>query len=286
MITVTAPAKLNLFLHVTGKRSDGYHLLDSIFVFTAFGDELTFIDHETLHIEVVYNYKNHFIAEQDNLIRKAALLLQEKYTIRQGAYIKLLKNIPIGGGLGGGSSDAASALIGLNKLWKLNLSLPQLHAIAIALGADVAACLYQRPLLVSGIGEIVTPVSVPLNDLTFLLVNPNQFLSTQAVFKAVILENPITTNTNHTELPTDALSFIHFLSTKRNDLEKAAVQSMPEIGEILNSLREQPGCCLARMSGSGSTCFGLFFNHAEALSARDALKSEWPTAWAALTTML
>ena len=236
---IQAPAKLNLSLEVTGKRPDGYHLLESDVIFLSLYDELEFEPAEDLFL-------NSNIA--DNIILKAARSLHPT----KGAKIKLRKNIPMGGGLGGGSADAAATLIVLNKLWELNLPEKKLYEIALSLGADVPVCLFSHlqktnTAHFSGVGEIVTHAS-PRPYWYFLLVNPNKNLPTINVFREYELGN--TAPTGH-----------------KNDLEYAAIKLVPDIAHILEFLKSTKGNLFARMTGTGSTCFAVYENIDDATNA-------------------
>lgn len=279
---IIAPAKLNLFLHVTGRRTDGYHLLESLFVFTDFGDVISIEPAETLSLTIDGPFAATITAEpiEKNLIYRAALLLKNKYAVTQGAHIVLTKQIPIGAGLGGGSSDAAGVLKGLNQLWHLNLSGETLCDIGLSLGADVPACIVGKPAMVSGIGEIIEPIDLPATPLSVLLINPNYPLSTQSVFQAYKKSNvPFTVPSKQRAELTDSESLFNHLTKNKNDLEPAAISLFPEIQVLIETLQQQAGCELARMSGSGSTCFGLFQDITCAKKAEQAMKTLFSSYW-------
>lgn len=279
---ISAPAKLNLFLHITGRRDDHYHLLDSLFVFTQFGDEIQINTSKELSLTIdgpFYSLlKNESI--ENNLVYRAALLLKNKYAIAQGAKIILTKNIPINAGLGGGSSDAAAVLKGLNQLWDLNLSMEALCEIGLSLGADIPACINAQPAIISGIGEIIDPFLLPF-PIPVLLVNPNLSLSTPAVFTAYKNSaQPFSSVCANQKISASNWpSLLNLLSQCRNDLEPAAIQLQPTIQSILNLLKQQSQCALARMSGSGSTCFALFSDSISAQLAAKKLKEKYPAYW-------
>lgn len=256
-----APAKLNLTLHVTGQRPDGYHLLDSLVVFLAIGDVVT-VTPGPLSLDLTGPFAPGLTAEPDNLCLRAARLAG------QDARITLEKNLPVASGLGGGSADAAAVLraLGVN---------PQ---DAASLGADVPVCLAGRPTRMQGVGEILTPLPA-LPALHVLLVNPGRGLSTPMVFKALDRrDNPAMPD----PLPAfpDAESLIRFLQGCRNDLEAPAIRLLPDIAACLGAIRDQ-GAVLTRMSGSGATCFGLFADAAAADAARDRIRAANPGWWVA-----
>jgi 4-diphosphocytidyl-2-C-methyl-D-erythritol kinase len=282
MLRISAPAKLNLFLHITGRRDDHYHLLESLFVFTKLGDEIQIEPANTLSLNIVGPYSTQLKNEpvENNLAFRAGLLLKSKYAIQNGAAITLTKNIPIGAGLGGGSSDAAAVLNGLNQLWHLNLSHETLSDMALSLGADVPACLLAKPTFVSGIGETMDDFSLPFS-IPVLLVNPNIRLSTPSVFQAYQnADLPFSPSIKSRSISAHNWStFLSMLKNNRNDLEQSAIELEPSIAVILNCLNQQPQCALARMSGSGSTCFALFSDPASAKAAMLTLQSRYPNFW-------
>lgn len=257
-------AKLNLFLEVTGKRANGYHELVSQVIFLDLADEIEVQKNSEIKIRGT-KIKN-------NIILKTVKLLQQKYKINHGAEFNLTKNIPIGGGLGGGSANAATTLFALNKLWQLNLSTTELYSTALELGADVPVCLYsllenQNTAFFSGIGEVVK-YSPPIKSYYYLLVNPNKPLFTKEVFAKF----------NYTEKKHNTSQDFF---ERNNYLEISAIKIIPEIAEILESLKAQKNCLLARMTGSGATCFGVFTNKADAQTAAASMQKTW---WARVCT--
>jgi 4-diphosphocytidyl-2-C-methyl-D-erythritol kinase len=280
-VRLFAPAKVNLALHVTGRRPDGYHLLDSVVVFADVGDWLEIAPSDALSLTVTGPRAAGVPADRRNLIWQAAELLAPD-PAGQGAAITLDKHLPHAGGIGGGSADAAAALRGLSALW--NRPLPPAEAV-LSLGADVPVCLHGRPARMSGIGETLGALP-PLPPLWMVLVNPGVEVPTGAVFKA--LQTP-----DNPALPAmplggwpDAAAFTRWLRGARNDLEPPARALVPPIGKVLDALSGTPGCLLARMSGSGGTCYGLFATHEAASVAAESLRAEpdWWVAHAAVLT--
>lgn len=278
---IIAPAKVNLYLHITGRRSDGYHLLDSLFVFTEFGDAMTITPSPALSLSIDGPFSPIFKNEvmENNLIFRAALLLKNKYAVNTGAHIHLTKNIPVAAGLGGGSSDAATVLKGLNDLWGLQLCHEKLAAIGLSLGADIPACLYQKTAFISGIGEQIKPVQLPFQSMMMLLVNPNRPLSTQAVFKQYHLCNAPFSSAINTDLLKTPLD----CATYHNDLEAPAMVLLPVIDELIHFLKEQDRCIFARMSGSGPTCFALFPDLFSAERALSRFQNRYPSHWVTIS---
>ena len=270
-----APAKINLALHVGGRREDGLHRLASLVAFTEFGDGVGVGDAAGISLDVRGPFRADVPLDGSNLVLRAARLMAG----RRGAAISLEKRIPVAAGLGGGSSDAAEVLRQLSRSW--NVPLPPGVSL-MELGADVPACLAGCPALVKGAGEVVSPVDcVP--ELQLLLVNPGLPISTKLVFRAFN-----GSGTPVLEPPDDgcgASEFIVWLAAQRNDLEAVAIGLEPEVGRMLGRIRRLPGCLLSRMSGSGATCFGIFDGMANAAEAARTLKSECPSWWVAATSI-
>ena len=250
---VAAPAKLNLYLHVTGRRPDGYHLLDSLFVFADLGDRVAAAPADDLSLTVTGPFAAGLAAEGDNLVLRAARALAAAAGIEPRAALTLEKNLPVAAGLGGGSADAAAALRALSALWGLDLPLDE---IALKLGADVPACLHGRPCLVSGIGERLQPAPALGGPLHVVLVNPGLPLETRSVFAA--RSGDFSAADPLDRACANAFDLALALKPRRNDLEPAARFLVPEIDDVLAALSDRNGCLLTRLSGSGPTCFGLF----------------------------
>ncbi len=247
-----APAKVNLYLHVTGRRADGYHLLDSLAVFPAMGDRLSYAPAEALSLRLSGPFAAGLDGEADNLVLRAARRLAARAGQVPTGTLLLEKNLPVASGIGGGSADAAASLRLLRAAWGLKTELDE---IALALGADVPVCLARRTARMGGIGEILGPAP-RLPPFGILLANPGFPVSTASVFRArrAAFSAPAA-------LPAawpDAGAMAATLATLRNDLEGAATGLAPGIAEVLTWARHLPGCLLARMSGSGATCFALF----------------------------
>jgi len=265
-----APAKVNLALHVTGRRPDGYHLLDSLVVFPALGDRLEAEPGPGLSLAIGGPFGRDLDAGSSNLVLRAALA----FGTGQGAALRLTKSLPVASGIGGGSADAAAALRLLARLW--GVALPPADAV-LALGADVPVCLAGRACRMQGIGEALTPLELP--PFWIVLANPGVPVATGGVFAGLASR----ANPGMGAMPAfpDAGRLFDWLAGQRNDLEAPAVALAPPVGTALAALRAQPGCRLARMSGSGATCFGLFAAEAPALAAADALRAAEPAWWVA-----
>lgn len=289
----TAHAKINLFLHVTGRRNDGYHLLDSLAVFAGAGDELTLssADENAQHNLTIQGPFSALLSkdeDSDNLVLKAARALQTEAQ-RNGisldalpaADIILEKHLPVASGIGGGSADAACALRLLCQFWHIDLQ--HAHTVAPTLGADVPVCLAQQATRMEGIGEILTP-SPALPSMGMLLVNPGVSVSTPSIFKRLAITNGITKRPP-LSLPRDGWNtleeLVTFLRTTGNDLQAHAIAQEPVISTVIDLLHTLPGVHFSRMSGSGATCFALFKSASEAqkasqiLAAHPASKSWW-----------
>lgn len=275
-IRVGAPAKLNLYLHVTGRRADGYHELDSLVTFTALADTLEIVPADALSHTVSGPFAE-ALGTGDNLVTRAAATLAERLGRRARVRIVSLKRIPVAAGLGGGSADAAAVLRGLARLWGLDAAhVSDLQDVALGLGADVPVCLDSRAAYMAGIGEALS-APPPLPACGVLLVNPGVPVSTGAIFAA--RQGPFSVAQRFQESPTDAAALARLLRARRNDLEPPARAQVPEISQVLERLGAARGCLLARMSGSGGTCFGLFADEAAATHAARAIARENPDWW-------
>ena len=268
-----ARAKINLALHVTGQRADGYHLLDSLVCFTNFGDELTFEPDDRLTLTVSGPAAGFLSADRDNLVVRAAEMLRNHVNLPGlGAAIGLHKKIPVASGLGGGSSNAATTLGALCRLWNLDLNKQDLGQLAVSLGADVPVCLTGKSSRIGGIGEQLQPVDI---DKFFLvLVNPRIGLHTPQIFASTLKkDNPAMDYRGEGE------PWHTYLKRQRNDLQQAAIAAAPSIAECLAALDRLPQCRLARMSGSGATCFGIFDTRQLAKRAAASLQDSHPQWW-------
>lgn len=262
-------AKVNLTLHVTGQRADGYHLLDSLVVRAGIGDRLGVAPSDQLELIIDGPFAGAAPKDDRNLVVRAARLLDDGHG--RGARLHLTKSLPAEAGLGGGSADAAATLHALSAHWGLPIPVD-----VTRLGADVPVCLFDTPQRMSGIGEILDPAG-PLPACWIVLVNPNRPAPTPAIFSR--LEHRANAPMPK-QLPTlkSAAAFAAWLSTLRNDLEAAAIQVVPEISACLGALND---ALLARMSGSGSTCFGLYETPALAARAAERIKAAQPLWWVA-----
>lgn len=274
MLTEAAPAKVNLFLHVTGYRADGLHDLDSLVVFAGACDTLTAEPADALHLDVSGPQAAALRSDsRTNLVIRAARLLVQRTGLHAGARLALRKHLPVASGIGGGSADAAATLRLLSRLW--GVPLPP-AAWAAEVGADVPVCLASRPARMRGAGETLGPAPT-LPHYGLVLVNPGVALGTAEVFRArtgVFSAAAV--------LPggwNDAASMARDLAREKNDLELAARSLCPAIDAVLATLRAVPGCMLARMSGSGASCFGLFADPAAARRAADELRRPGWWAW-------
>jgi 4-diphosphocytidyl-2-C-methyl-D-erythritol kinase len=278
-VTAFAPSKVNLYLHVTGRRDDGYHLLDSLVAFADIGDRLTAEPATSLSLTVDGPEAADLAAVgDDNLVLRAGRLLADRAGITAGAALHLDKHLPVAAGIGGGSSDAAAALLALKRLWRISLEDEALCALGARLGADIPACLFGRAVWVGGIGERLEPTG-PLPEAGILLVNPRRALPTAAVFAA--RRGPFGHVGQFAPMPCKASALARALMPCRNDLTEAAIGLVPEIAAVLERLGWLPGSLLARMSGSGATCFALFADRTGAEEARAVVAAAEPRWWCA-----
>jgi 4-diphosphocytidyl-2-C-methyl-D-erythritol kinase len=276
VITQSAPAKINLFLHVGERRADGFHPLQSLAVFTDMGDVLEIEPADTLALAVDGPFAKGLDGEGDNLVLRAARALGS-----DGAKLVLTKNLPVASGIGGGSSDAAAALRGLRALWNDSRDDAALQAVAAALGSDIPVCLAATAAFMEGRGEILRGVEA-MPRVPMLLVNPGVAVPTRDVFATLQ-----TRSGAEMALPRghfrDTADLLRFLETTRNDLETPARALEPVIGDVLTALAALPGALLSRMSGSGATCFGIFADDDCCRRAADLLARAHPGWWIAPT---
>ena len=280
-IKIIAPAKVNLFLHVVGKTDNGYHNLQSLIAFGDDGDTITI----TPSAEFRFSFDStteHLPTDENNLVICAAKLLASALGKDLNCHIHLTKNIPIGAGLGGGSSDAAATIKGLLEFWKTEIDSETLNTLLLSLGADVPSCYQAIACYFEGVGEIITPLN-NFPTINALLVYPNAHSSTQDVFKQYQrnFSTPIT-------LPTDFhddKALIDFLKTQENDLSPAAIKNIPDIQKVLNALADTDDCQIARMTGSGSACFALFKTAKQARDAKHIIQKQFPDYWVKNTSL-
>lgn len=294
-----APAKINLALHVTGRRPDGYHDIDTLVMFADVGDILTAEPCETLTLDVSGRFSRHVPQGPDNLVLAAATALRNATGIKPETRLRLTKNLPPGAGIGGGSADAAAALILLNQTWKTGLNLADLMTIGRRLGADIPMCLHaqasgqsseQKPgqshskaLKASGTGDVIEPwphaPSVPI-----VIAWPARTVTTGAVFSSLPSANNPPIPDLHSSAITTLSELISFLADTRNGLTEAACAIEPSIGEVLEAFRSRAECRISRMTGSGSACFGIFPTRIDAEAAARDIATDWPEWWVRAAT--
>lgn len=269
-----APAKVNLYLHITGRRADGYHLLDSLAVFPAIGDQVTAEPADTLELALHGPFAAGLRGEADNLVLRAARALAAAGGVPARAALRLAKHLPIASGIGGGSADAAAALRVLSSLWRLTDV--DLAAIGLTLGADIPVCVASRPARMQGIGEILSAAPrLPAGGI--VLANPGIGVATPAVFRA--RQGDFSPPAALPDAWTGMCSMAADLARLGNDLQAPAITLCPVIGEVLARLAAAPGSLLARMSGSGATCFALFPTPQAAESAAAGMRANGWWVW-------
>lgn len=281
-----APAKINLALHITRRREDGYHELESLIVFAEVGDNLEAEPADVDSLTISGPFAEGLESGSSNLVLKAVSAFRSRWPhlIPAGIKLHLIKNLPVASGIGGGSADAAAVLRMLVEMAAEKPPLAELMEIATKLGADVPCCFVSRPLVASGIGEILAPVS-SFPPLYIVLANPGVGVATADVFRRLestqnaplpILPQALTTSA---ELGT-------WLAETRNDLEPSAVAQVPAIGALVEDMAGLPGAIMARMSGSGATCFALFSSAEQAHSAAQKLQALYPEYWVAAAPLI
>ncbi|HEX3442533.1 MAG TPA: 4-(cytidine 5'-diphospho)-2-C-methyl-D-erythritol kinase [Pseudolabrys sp.] len=276
-----APAKINLSLRIVGRRADGYHELESLVAFADKSDALTLTPCPAPALEVSGRYAAASGPLEDNLVLKAVRVLGEQVPGLKAGHFHLDKNLPPGGGIGGGSSDAAAALRLLARLNGIAIDDPRLASAARAVGADVPVCLDPRPRIMRGVGELLSaPIDLPA--MPAVLVNPGVPVATREVFSKLAPQNG---KTSLGDVPKGYDAVIAYLDKQGNDLTLPAIACAPIIEDVLTALRAWPGVRLARMSGSGSTCFALFRDADEAATAARCLQAERADWWVQATTI-
>lgn len=278
---VNAPAKVNLYLHITGRRDDGYHTLDSLVAFGGIHDRIEAEAADDISLTVEGPFANQVPLGDDNIIIETARRLQTLLGVKGGARLTLTKRLPVAGGIGGGSADAAATIRLLIAFWDAHAPEDKLGALALDLGADVPVCLGGKAAYMGGIGEVLRETPV-LPKAWMLLANPGEMLSTEAVFRRFAERHdgawsaaaPLTTT------PTTPGELAAALLGRKNDLGEAAISLVPAIGDVLDALEGLPGCLMARMSGSGATCFGLFADPDSVTQATLKLVKDRPAWWA------
>lgn len=279
-LSLLARPKVNLFLHVTGRRPDGYHTLESLVVFAETGDRVHAEPSAMLSLSLNGPFAMALDGGGDNLVLRAALALQDWAQAQgqdaPGAALHLEKRLPLGSGIGGGSADAAATLLLLRQLWNLEIGDNALAALALSLGADVPVCLESRARMMRGIGEDLSDAP-DLPGGWLVLVNPERMVSTPTAFARLDKVRPA--QVRMPEEFSGLAELADWLAKEtRNDLEPGARELVPEIGDVLTALA-QTAPLLARMSGSGATCFGLFAERDAALVAARTLREHHPTWW-------
>lgn len=276
MLTEIAPAKINLTLRVLGRRADGYHELESLVAFADLADRLTLEPGKPLSLDVTGRFAAASGSVADNLVLKAVAALRQRMPAAKAGRFLLEKNIPVAAGVGGGSADAAAALRLLARANGLSLDDPRLMEAASAVGADVPVCLESKARIMRGIGEQLSPPA-DLPPLFAVLVNPGVAVATRDVFaRLVIRQNG---GPALTAPPRGFDETIAFLKRHGNDLAEPAIACAPVIAEVLTVLAATAGCPLARMSGSGATCFALYASAGEAASAAKTLQASHDAWW-------
>ncbi len=281
MLTEQAPAKINLTLRVLGRRADGYHELESLVAFADLADTLTLRPGDSLALDVAGPFAAASGSVAGNLVLKAVAALSQRVGGVMAGHFLLEKNIPVAAGIGGGSADAAAALRLLARANGIALDDARLMDAARAVGADVPVCLASKPCIMRGVGEQLSP---PLDwpRLAAVLVNPGVALATRDVFAKFAVPQggaPIA------DVPRTQQAMPAFLAQHGNDLTQAAVACAPVIDDVLAQLRDVPGSLLARMSGSGATCFALFASRDEAATAASMLQARHADWWVTRTVL-
>ena len=284
--TEAAPAKINLALHVTGRRPDGYHSLEMLVAFAEVGDELEATSAKKDSLSITGPFAAGLGNGETNLVLRALSAFRQRWpgALPDGLALRLAKNLPIAAGLGGGSADAAAALRLFAAMADTDIAFADLLDLSRGLGADVPMCLYSRPAEVRGIGEIVLPLK-HFPACHIVLVNPLVPVVTADVFRRLERrDNPGLPDVGDPLMRPAQLGL--WLDETRNDLEPPAIAMVPTIGDLIDQLDGASGCILSRMSGSGATVFGLFGSSAQAHQAAHDLRETWPGYWVAAAPLI
>lgn len=275
-----APAKINLDLHITGRLDNGFHLLDSLVYFTHhIGDKITLKPSEMRTqplLTISGAFAHELSAEQDNLVCRAAACFQNHYNLPKIPALHLQKDLPIASGIGGGSSDAAAVIHALAGYFNKDITEGLITELC-QLGADIPVCITQAPCHMSGIGEIITPTPMPRCHM--VLINPLQSVSTPAIFQEYRKSGAHFSETSKRPVFPNFSDFIAHLNNTHNDLQPPANALLTQIDAMLEAIMRTENCHLARMSGSGATCFGLYATATDAMAAAKELQESFPTYW-------
>lgn len=283
----TAPAKVNLFLHVGSARADGYHPLESLVAFAEHGDALTLANGaEDFTLRIDGPFAKAAGEADQNLVHRAARALRERIPGLRGGTFHLTKNLPAGAGLGGGSADAAAALRLLAQANDIDLDDPRVRAAAEATGADVPVCLARTARMIAGIGEILSE-PVPIPALAAVLVWPGAPAVTSEVYRGFDADAAASAlpGLDAEDVPLEREAFLEFLARQRNDLTNAAWRVTPSIAEADAALRTSDHALVVRMSGSGSAVFAIYENEAHAQEGAEVVKARYPQWWVQATTL-
>ncbi len=283
-VIIQSKAKINLFLHILGKNANNYHNLESIFYFPEIGDKLEVEKSDRFQLICKGAFAKQLpLKHNENIIFKSLELLKKLYPDQiTNLSITLTKNLPIASGIGGGSGNAATILNVANSIFNLGLSTQKLCEIGLQIGADVPSCIYSKPLFVTGIGENLKELP-NFPSLNILIVNPLKPVSTKKIFEMGFknYSKPIDVNFNDF---TNFSKLIAFLQNTKNDMQQIAISLCPEIEDILQFLSKQKGVLLARMSGSGASCFAIFETQENLTFAKKIFQKKHPNYWAISTS--
>ncbi len=276
-ISRLARAKINLDLLITGRREDGYHLLDSLVVFADYGDEISVLASDKISLGIIGPFATELIGLKDNIILKAARVLRKKFNLTKGAEITLVKNLPVASGIGGGSADAAAAIHALIELWQISVTETDLDEILLSLGADVPVCMASQTMHMTGMGEKLDPITINF-PLFLCLVNPGIAVSTSDIFKGRTKR----AFSNPRKLPLtieNQWQLQEILNAAGNDLEGDACAINPVIDKVIAQIKTSDDCLFAGMSGSGATCFGIFSSDEAARRVAGNINRVFPYWW-------
>ncbi len=277
-LAFNAPAKINLYLHLNGRRDDGYHLIDSLVMFSDIADEILICASDKLSIEIDGPMKHMLKGQKQdhNIVYRAIIGLADIAGRAPHFNVKLTKNLPVAAGIGGGSANAAAVIRAVCDIWDVDFDAPVIRDFMLSVGADVPVCFYGEPVLMRGIGEILSPIHIAAN-IPVVLINPMVSCSTASVFN--FYHRPFQDRIHMSQHFDCANALISFLKKQDNMLYFGARKVVPDVDNVLNALNAHNGCRLARMSGSGATCFGIFDTARDARLAAKDIQDDNPDWW-------
>lgn len=271
-----SPAKINLYLEIINKRSDGYHNLESLMSFCDFGDVISVKKSNVFQLDIVGQFSKNLISK-DNIIVETIEKLQDFFDREFKVYVKLTKNLPISSGMAGGSSNAATLIRAIIDLYKLKIEKERINELLISIGSDVPFCFFGKTALVQGKGEKVNFFSKGIPEFFVLLANPRQQISTKKIFERLEIKS-VKRKMNSLDYSSDE-NFVQHIKNRKNDLEIPAIKQCKKISYLLDFFNSHTDCLFSRMTGSGATCFAVFQTNKKLINAEKILREKFKNYW-------